>query len=125
MARKRILIIDDDNSDREAIRRALKNAPYTVKVAKGGREGLLILRRQPVDLVLIDMFMPEMSGRETCERIRADEKIKNVTIIFVTVAAFSKAGKLELEKLGIADYITKPFDAVDLLKRIKNVLTER
>jgi len=67
------------------------------------------------------MFMPEMSGREVCERIRAekDPGLKDIKIAFFTVANFKEQGKQILKDLEVADYITKPFDVDDLLNRVR------
>ena len=68
------------------------------------------------------MMMPGMSGREVCERIRENPKTQNLKVIFLTVARFSETGKDVLKKMGVMDYITKPFDNEDLLRRVKKLL---
>lgn len=74
--------------------------------------------------MLLDMFMPEMSGREVCERIREDEELKKLKVAFFTVAAFSEQGKQTLKDLNVSDYIVKPFDIDDLLRRVHRMLGE-
>ena len=68
------------------------------------------------------MMMPGMSGRETCERIRNDPKTKDIKVVFLTVARFSETGKEILRKMKVLDYITKPFDNQDLIRRINKLL---
>ena len=70
------------------------------------------------------MMMPGMSGRETCEKIRANPKTKNIKVAFLTVAKLSEGGKGILEKMNISDYITKPFDNSDLVNRVKKIVGE-
>ena len=119
MPKKRIMVVDDEESVLELLKAVLENDGYTVLTASDGEECLEKLKKTKPDLVLLDMMMPGMSGREVCERIRKDPKTKNLKIIFVTVARFSEMGKDTLSKMNVLDYITKPFDNADLLKRVK------
>lgn len=121
--RKKILVVDDEDSIRELLTALLEENGYTVDTAKDGEEALLKLRDQNPDLVLLDMMMPGMSGRELCEKIRSDPKTKNMKVAFLTVAKFSEIGKEALDKMHVLDYITKPFDNEDLLGRIKKILS--
>ena len=74
------------------------------------------------DLLLLDMMMPGMSGREVCEKIRSNPDTKDLKVAFLTVAKFSESGSNVLKKLNVADYITKPFDNTDLLSRVKKIV---
>ena len=75
------------------------------------------------NLVLIDYFLPGVSGRQLCESIRADNNLKDLKVIFLTSAEFSKQGEKDcFERLGAKDYIKKPIDKDDLLKRVKKVI---
>ena len=121
--RKKILVVDDEDSIRELLTALLEENGYTVDTAKNGEEALLKLRDQNPDLVLLDMMMPGMSGRELCEKIRSDPKTKNMKVAFLTIAKFSEIGKEALDKMHVLDYITKPFDNEDLLGRIKKILS--
>jgi CheY-like chemotaxis protein len=116
---KTIMVVDDEESVLELLKAVLENDGYTVLTASGGEECLDKLKKAKPDLILLDMMMPGMSGREVCERIRKDPKTKNLKVIFVTVARFSEMGKDTLSKMNVLDYITKPFDNADLLKRVK------
>jgi len=68
------------------------------------------------------MFMPDMSGREVCENIRKDEHLMDLKLDFLTDAAFSDYGKQILKDLDVLDYISKPYDINDLLRRIDRML---
>jgi len=72
--------------------------------------------------MLIDFFMPGMSGRELCEKIRADSKLKNLKVVLVTGVTFSQTGIKALDKLDVLDYIKKPFEYKDLIKRVKKII---
>jgi two-component system phosphate regulon response regulator PhoB len=122
MAKKKIMIVDDEENVRQLIEAVLQEEGYDVVTAADGKECLAKLKKIKPDLILLDMMMPGMSGREVCEKIRTDPKTKNLKIIFVTVARFSELGKTTLSKLKVSDYISKPFDNDDLIKRAKKAL---
>lgn len=122
MANELILAVDDEPHILELLKTLLVVEGYRVLAARSGEEALDILKKQRPDLVLLDMMMPEMSGREVCERIRADPKTKDLKVVFVTVAKFSEIGKKVLDDLDVLDYITKPFDNQDLIERVKKLL---
>ncbi len=120
---RKIMAVDDEDSILELLRAVLESAGYGVVTASSGEEAIRKLATEKPDLILLDMMMPGMSGRETCEKIRADPKNKDVKVAFVTVAKFSEAGKGKLKDMGVLDYITKPFDNDDLLARVKKMLS--
>lgn len=121
---KTIMVIDDVEDTVDFVSTLLKTEGYETASALNGKEALAALKKmeQKPDLVLVDMFMPEMSGRELCERIRGDEELKDLKLAFITVASFKEQGKQLLKKLDILDYVVKPFDAEDFLKRVKLML---
>jgi two-component system, OmpR family, response regulator MprA len=119
---KKILIVDDEPHMIELVKAILSGEGYDVTTASDGKEGLKILEKLKPDLVILDMMMPGMSGREVCEKIRANPKTKGLKVAFLTVARFSEVGKQELDKMNVSDYITKPFDNADLVKRVKKII---
>lgn len=122
MAKKKIMVVDDEENLIELVKAILETEGFDVITAYNGKECLEKLKTAKPDLILLDMMMPGMSGRETCENIRKDPKTKNLKVAFVTVAKFSEVGKDILKKLNAVDYITKPFDNKDLVKRVKKAL---
>jgi CheY-like chemotaxis protein len=122
MAKKKIMVVDDEENLIELVKAILETEGFDVITAYNGKECLEKLKTAKPDLILLDMMMPGMSGRETCENIRKDSKTKNLKVAFVTVAKFSEVGKDILKKLNAVDYITKPFDNKDLVKRVKKAL---
>ena len=122
MAKKKILVVDDEESLRELVSTVLQEAGYDVAVAIDGKDCLERLGKMRPDLILLDMMMPGMSGREVCERIRKDPKISGLKVAFLTVAKFSETGKDTLSRMKVLDYITKPFDNDDLVKRVRRII---
>jgi DNA-binding response OmpR family regulator len=119
---KKILVVDDEPHMVELLKAILGAEGFHVVTANKGEKALELLKKEKPDLLLLDMMMPGMSGREVAEKIRANPKTKDLKIIFVTVAQFSESGREVLEKLDVADYITKPFDNSDLVARVKKVI---
>jgi len=120
--KKQILVVDDEEDTCKLVKVNLQDAGYKVIIALSGKEALSELKKQKVDLVLVDYFMPEMSGRKLCEEIRKDTKLKNIKLVFLTVAEYGEKGYEELKKLNILDYIKKPFVEEDLIKRVKKII---
>ncbi len=119
---KEILVVDDEKDTRALLKAILEDAGYKVRTAFNGPDALKKLKKKLPALVLIDMFMPGMSGRELCEMIRVSEKLKKLKCVFLTVADFSVAGKKKLKELKVLDYIKKTSDNKGLVKRIKKIV---
>lgn len=118
----KILIVDDEEDVRNLFKDVLTEGGYEVDVAADGKECLIKLRKEKFDLILMDMFMPGMSGRETFEKIVNDPVLKDNKVAFLTVADLGEKGKKELEYLGAVDYINKPVENEELLARVKKIL---
>lgn len=114
----RILIIEDEESYREAISFMLQREGYEVLEAADGTSGLIEFEREGADLVLLDLMMPGMSGTEVCKKIRQQS---NVPVIMVT-ARDSEIDKVVGLEIGADDYVTKPFSHRELVARIRAVL---
>ncbi|MBU4246390.1 MAG: response regulator [Nanoarchaeota archaeon] len=119
---KKIMVVDDEESLRELLDAVLTPEGYEVTLASDGKDCLEKLKTLTPDLILLDMMMPGLSGRETCEKIRENPKTKGLKVAFLTVARFSESGKDTLKKMQVSDYITKPFDNADLIKRVKKII---
>jgi CheY-like chemotaxis protein len=123
---KTVMIVDDTRDTVGMVKRLLESEGFQTMTAFNGKEALEMLKKaeEKPDLILLDMYMPEMSGREVCERIRKDEDLKDLKVAFLTVAAFRDQGKKMLEDLKVIDYITKPFNIDDLMKRVHKMLKD-
>jgi len=114
----RIMIVDDDPQIRRVLRTALIAQGYEVWDARNGEEALEKLRDEKVDLIVLDMNMPQMNGLETCRTIRSSS---DVAIIMLTVRD-AESDKVEALDAGADDYMTKPFSSPELLARIRAAL---
>ena len=120
---KTIMIVDDEPHMVELEKAILEAEGFSTITALSGEQALKLLETIKPDLVILDMMMPGMSGREVCEKIRSNPKTKNLKVIFVTVARFSDIGKDKLKGMDVLDYITKPFDNEEFVKRVKKIVS--
>lgn len=118
----RILIVDDTLENIQVLGLLLRQKNYQIVVARNGREALDAVERMQPDLILLDAMMPEMDGFETCRRIKASEENNTIPIIFLT-ALNDRDDILKGLELGAVDYISKPFNATELLVRVNTHLS--
>src|SRR5499433_2415401 len=120
-ARPVILIVDDDDGVREALHLILDDS-YAVLDVADGRTALGLIREQPVDLVLLDILMPEIEGIEILQELRSFEPQMPVIMMTAVRTVLTAVAAM---KLGAADYITKPFSEANLLAAIHAALERR
>ena len=123
MAKKKILVIEDEAQLVKAIEIRLKEADYQVLTAYDGVEGLEKARKEKPDLIILDLMLPKLDGYEVCRMLKFDEKYKNVPIIILTARAQEADEKLGY-KTGADAYISKPFQYEVVLAKIKELLKE-
>lgn len=116
-----ILIIEDDEIVARTIERCLRGSEYRVRVAHSGVEGLQAARREPPDLVILDVIMPGMDGYTVCREMRQDALLAEVPILFLTAKAKDE-DKITGLSAGADDYLGKPFNVDELLLRIRAIL---
>jgi DNA-binding response OmpR family regulator len=116
--KRKILLVDDDPALLELLSQYLKEADFDVLPAVSGPAALKLAYHEHPDLVLLDLMLPGMDGWEICARLR---EMSDVPIVMVT-AKSGEADKLRGFKLGVDDYITKPFSFAELVARIQAVL---
>lgn len=112
-----ILIVEDDDSIRELIKMTLGMENYDTKEADNGQTAYEIIQEEAFDLILLDIMLPKMDGYQLLQKV----KDKNIPVIFLT-ARISLQDKVFGLKLGADDYITKPFEPMELLARVETVL---
>ena len=116
-----ILIVDNEPQNISLLNMALMADKYIVKAARSGTQAIKICHTMPIDLILLDVMMPEMDGFETCRRLKENPKTSAIPVIFAT-----GRGEIEQESLGFAcgavDYITKPIRAAIVRARVKTHL---
>ncbi len=118
-AEKPTVLVVDDTPDNLSLMSGLLKGHYRVKVANTGEKALQMARDQPPDLILLDVMMPGMDGREVCQRLQGDPRTAGVPVIFLTSNDQECDEELGLN-LGAVDYITKPFSIPITMARIHN-----
>lgn len=122
---KSILVVDDDVRNIYSLTKALESLKVNVLSAMDGKEALRMLDQNPeIDVVLLDMMMPNMDGYETATRIRKDKRFKNLPVIAVTAKAMT-GDREKCINAGASDYITKPVDVDQLLSLLRVWLYDR
>jgi DNA-binding response OmpR family regulator len=123
---KKILLIDDDPDFVEATRTVLESEPYEVAVAYDGNEGLVKVREEQPDLIILDIIMPTEDGFQVCEKLKADPELSRIPVIMLTSLSqklsettYSLADGMMLEA---EDFIDKPVHPVELLARVARLL---
>ncbi|MEI7026654.1 response regulator transcription factor [Paenibacillus sp. y28] len=118
MAQETILLVDDEKEILDLLEIYLKNEGYTILKANSGLEALDVLQKQEVDLIILDVMMPKMDGIQACMKIREE---KNMPIIMLS-AKTQDMDKILGLSTGADDYVTKPFNPLELVARVKSQL---
>ena len=121
--RQRIVLIEDEKDIVELVRYNFRKEGFDVSSFTSGKEGLDHLRRRAADLVLLDIMLPDLDGFEICRRLRAEERLRSLPVIFLTAKGEEIDRVLGLE-IGADDYVVKPFRPHELLARLKAQLGE-
>ena len=113
-----VMVVDDTPDNREIMTALLKGCGYAVAVFQGGREALEQVASLQPDLILLDVLMPDISGFETCRRLKAHEATREIPVIFMT-ALSDTSQKLAGFEAGAVDYVTKPLNGPEVLARVR------
>jgi putative two-component system response regulator len=119
-----VLIVDDQPQSLEAMRDALLPLGFEVWQALEGTSGLLLARERQPDVILLDVMMPGIDGFEVCRRLKADEETRLLPVVFLT-GLDSRDARLKGLEAGATDFLTKPFDLVELEVRVRNLVSFR
>lgn len=117
----KILCVDDEPKNLRLLELLLSSKGYSVITAENGKEAIETIKKQPIDLVLLDIMMPDINGFEVCKIIKADERYKNIPIVMIT-ALTSKEDRIKGIEAGAEDFISKPFDSNEVVARVKMLL---
>jgi DNA-binding response OmpR family regulator len=115
-----ILVAEDDRDIAELISHYLKKAGWTTHVAAAGDQALAYLRNHPVDVVILDLMLPGMSGLDVCQALRADQATAGTPVIMLTARA-EESDRIRGLELGADDYVAKPFSPNELVARVRAV----
>ena len=115
----KILIVDDIPINIQMAMNILKDEGYKMYYAKSGEMALKLIDENDIDLILLDIMMPEMNGFEVCLKLKSNDKTKNIPIIFLS----GKDSSTDIEKayeVGGIDYVVKPFITIELITKVKS-----
>jgi len=115
------VIIEDEKDLVELVRYNFRKEGFEVQAFLRGKEGLEFLRRNPADIVLLDILLPDADGFEICRRLRADSRMASLPVIFLT-AKGEEIDRVSGLEIGADDYVVKPFSLRELVARVKAVL---
>ncbi len=119
-----VLVVDDNRANLHLLTRVLSRRGYAVRASPGGRLALNSVRSHLPDLILLDVMMPDLDGYEVCTMLKADERTRDIPVIFISAAA-EVFDKVKAFSVGGVDYITKPFQVEEVLVRVKTHLAIR
>jgi DNA-binding response OmpR family regulator len=117
----RVLVVDDDRVIQQLLIVNLELDGYDVETAGDGEEAVAKILKTGYDCVLLDVMMPKMDGREVLKRVKADAKAKSTPVVFLSARAQDFDVRQGYD-LGVAAYVTKPFDPVELLDIVDRVI---
>lgn len=116
-----VLVVDDTPDNLRVLSASLTDQGYRVRCVKNGAMALLTVKKEPPDLILLDIKMPEMDGYQVCKHLKADERTRHIPIVFLS-ALDDVFDKVKAFQVGGADYITKPFQIEEIVVRIEHQL---
>lgn len=116
---KKILYVEDNEDTADAVKIMLSEVGYQIDTVLCGKDALSMAKGNNYDLFLLDIMLPDMSGWDVFEKLKGKSKAK---FAFLSAIPVSGERMSELSKVGVVDYITKPFDKEDLIKRISIIL---
>ena len=124
MKTHQILVVDDDKSIIEIVRAYLEQAGYNVLSADNGTSAMNILRSEKLDLLILDLMLPDRDGWDITRSIRQDKRLSAIPIIMLT-ARVDDSDKIVGLELGADDYVTKPFNPREIIARVRALLRRR
>ncbi len=116
-----VLLVDDEDQSRKLVKLLLERAAFRVLTAGNGEEGLILAKVQQPNVILLDLMMPKMGGHEALRRLKADPDTTRIPVIVLT----AKAAEQDIAasfRLGAVLHMEKPYEAADLMKKIKMAL---
>jgi len=118
----KVLTVDDSKTIRMIVKKAFKTFECDLFEAENGHQGLEVARKERPDLIVLDITMPVMNGTEMLDKLKKDPDLKNTHVIMLT-AESGKENVLEIVKMGVTDYMVKPFKGEQLIERVTKILT--
>lgn len=119
-----ILAVDDDPDALQILDRLLCRNGYRVRTAKGGRAALSALEQELVDVIVLDVMMPDLDGLQVCGALRRNARTRNIPVILLTASGHTET-RIAAMAVGVSEFVTKPLNSRDLLARIRAQLHQR
>jgi DNA-binding NarL/FixJ family response regulator len=120
----KILLVDDEPGVRESVQAYLEDSGYQVKTAAGAKEAWEILQKEPLDLVISDLMMPQVDGHQFLKQMRDDPRFVAMPVVFLTARGM-KSDRISGYQAGCDAYLSKPFDPEELIAIVQNILQRR
>jgi DNA-binding NarL/FixJ family response regulator len=120
----RILLVDDEPGVRESVQAYLEDSGYAVQVAAGAKDAWEMLQRDPPELVITDLMMPQVDGYQFLKQMRDDPRFVAMPVVFLTARGM-KSDRISGYQAGCDAYLPKPFDPEELIAIVKNILKRR
>ncbi len=117
----RILVVDDDRQIVRVVQSYLEQAGMTTFAAYEGDQAMHMIRTERPDLIVLDLMLPRRDGWEITRQLRADERLADISILMLT-ARVEDTDKIEGLELGADDYLTKPFNPLEVVARVRAIL---
>ncbi|MCD6307129.1 MAG: response regulator [Deltaproteobacteria bacterium] len=118
----KVLTVDDSKTIRMIVKKAFKSFECELFEAENGRQGLEVAKKERPGLIVLDITMPVMTGTEMLAKLKNDPDLKDTPVIMLT-AESGKENVLEIVKMGVSDYVVKPFKGEQLIERVTKILT--
>jgi CheY-like chemotaxis protein len=120
----KILVVDDSSTNIVLLEAILSGQGYAIETALSVKEALSIVKKETVDLILLDLLMPRVSGFDFLKEIKGNDSTKNIPVIVVSAVADPENRKKSID-MGAQDFINKPIDIQDFIERIEAILKKR
>ena len=120
----KILVVDDSSTNIVLLEAILNGQGYQIETAQSVKEAYQIIRKETVNLILLDLLMPKVSGYDFLKEIKSNETTKNIPVIIVSATADPENKKKSIE-LGALDFINKPIDIQNFIDKIESVLNKK
>lgn len=117
----RILVVDDSSTNIVLLEAILNGQGYQIETAQSVKEAYMVIKKEPVNLILLDLLMPRVSGYDFLKEIKNNEATKNIPVIIVSAVADPENKKKSIE-LGAIDFVNKPIDIQEFISKVDSVL---